>query len=359
MKPLSQLGKGGSANVGITFLRKTEYISSDQGVKRFESSTSKDLLRMRNNNARKRKSNIDKEDSGNILNNVIKGFVIAHPEDSRSEQYALEKIAAAQITPAEQSAWSAPKHPTKPDLELLDSYPLLPDLEAVPAVGSYILIKYNTDPSASVNGYNQCLDVAILKPTNSNHEKFNERMEAYEKDLSLTKPTTEYDYELYMMDDMDAVKNVKRKFDSIDNDRDASNLYNHTDDEGKRFFKFNRVRAYETFQQQGEGGQPYDDSVTIAIHDPALDKSGKPSRLNKGAYIYPVLQRTQLRPKRKQQHHFNTDNNQISDVLLMSVRDADEEEMARKIAARATLDTTIVLPESNEDTGPAEIAAEA
>ena len=292
----------------------------------------------------------------NILKNVIKGFEVAYPEDVYTGEDTTEKVQGAEITSADLAAWKNPKHPTRPGLKVLDSYPVLPDLDSQPAVGSYILVKYNTDPSASTKGYNPCLDVAVLAPTNANTVKFEERLEAYEKNLSMLKPTTEYDYEMYMPDDAAAVRGVKRKFDVNAPDNEDESLYTFTDDQGGRAFKYKRVRAYETFQQQADGDDPFADSVALALHDPEAATGGK--RLSKAAYFYPVLQRTQLRPKRKNKQ-MQYEDNQPADTLVVSVRDATEEELSRRQAARAKLDASLNVGDEAADAAPAEISADA
>lgn len=346
LRPLSHFGKGGLGNAGATFLRRTEYVSSDQGIKRFESSTSKDLLKLRNDAKRRKTDTFDKEHPLNILKNVIKGFDIAYPKDAYTGEDTTEKVQGSAITNADMTAWTNPKHPTKPELKVVDSYPLLPDLDALPAVGSYILVKYSTDPSASVKGYNPCLDIAVLAPTHPNNAKFEERLEAYEKDLSMAKPTTEYNYEMYMLEDPSAVRRVERKFDVNFPENDDPSLYNFVDDQGNSAFKYKRVRAYETYQQQADGDDPFGDSVALALHDPDTHP-GDGRRLTKGAYFYPVLQRTQLRPKRKNRQS-QMEENQSADTLVVTVRDANEEEMSRRLAAKAKLDPTLVLPEEIE-----------
>ncbi|KAF4550997.1 Paf1-like protein [Elsinoe fawcettii] len=359
LKPLSQIGKG-NTGAGATFLRKTEYISSDQGIKRYESSTSRDLFKIRNDPKRRKDALLDKESHLNIIKHVLKGFDIAYPKDAHSGDDTTESIKGAEITTSDITAWSNPKHPKKPGLKLLDSYPLLPDLDAVPGVGSYILFKYSTDPSASVKGYDTRLDTAVLKPNNPNTLKFEQQMEAFEKDLNLSQPTQHYDYEMYMLDDVEAVKNVKRKFDVNDPDNNDENLYTFTDDQGNKGFRYKRVRAYETYQQQADGGNAFGDSVALALHDPDMEigHDGEKSRLPKGAYMYPVLQRTYLRPKRKVQNAY-VEEAQAADAIVATVRDPDEDELARRLNARAKLDTAMIVTEAADDAAVQEISSPA
>jgi len=347
LRPLAALGKSNAANGGVSFLRRTEYISSNQGQNRFESSTSKDLLRLRSDPKRRRKGNVNKEHPLNILKHVVKGFDVAYPRDAYAGEDSTERVRGAEITEADAKAWTNPKHPSRPELQLLDSYPVLPDLGALPGVGSYIVTKFNTNPVPDTGKYDPRLDVAILRPQNPYAEKQEDRMAAYETDDTLPKPTTEYDYEYYLTEEAGAVRGIKRKFDMDDVENNDSSFYTFSDDQGNKSFKYDRVRAYETYQQAGDADDPYADSVALALHDPELTTGGAAQRLVKGAYFYPVLQRTNLRPKRKAPGQ-RYEEAQVIDGLRVTVRDGDDEEQARRLAARAKLDTTITLPETDE-----------
>jgi len=359
LKPVSALGKPSALSGGVSFLRRTEYISSNQGSQRFESSTSKDLLRR--DVKRRRKQNLNKEDPLNILRHVVKGFDVAYPRDAYAGEDTPEKIRGADITDADTKAWAKPSHPTKPDVQLLDSYPVLPDLDALPSTSSFIITKFNTNPSDIRDRYDTRLDVAILRPTNPNTEKQDDLLAAYETDLSTTKPIAEYDYEFYMTDDRHAVRGIKRKLDPFDPDHDSPDLYTFTDAEGNRSFKYDRIRAYETYQQAGDADDAYADSVALALHDPKSNV-GNSKRLKKGAYFYPVMQRANLRPKRKANSQRYEEAPAIIDGLRVVARDPSAFELNRKMIARAKLDTSITAPEpmeEEEEEGSQDVAAEA
>ena len=331
-------------------MRRTEYISSNQGSQRFESSTSKDLLRR--DNKRRRKQNLNKEDPLNILRHVVKGFDVAYPQDVYKGEDTEKKIRGADVTEADAKAWARPSHPTKPDVQLLDSYPVLPDLEALPSIGSYIITKFNTNPSEINERYDNRLDVAIMRPTNPNTEKYEDLLAAYETDLSMTKPIAQYDYEFYMTDSRHAVRGIKRKLDLNDPDHDSPDLYTHTDPDGTKSFKYDRIRAYETYQQAGDDDDAYADSVALALHDPKMDVGfveGTAKRLKKGAYFYPVKQRANLRPKRKPTGQRYEEPPAIIDQLRVIARDPNALEMNRRMIAKAKLDTTITAPEPMEE----------
>lgn len=347
LKPLAALGKPTSMTAGVSFLRRTEYISSTQGPTRFESSTSKDLLRVRNDPKRKRKPNVGKDDPINILRSLVKGFDIAYPHDAYTGPDSETNIRGAEITDADLKAWSNPKHPTKPDVTLVDSYPVLPDLDALPGTGSYIITKFSTNPAANTeNTYDPRLDVAILRPTNADMSKYEEKMAAYEADPTLPKPLQEYEFEFFLNAAEESVRGIKRKFDVNDPEHDDENLYDYEDGEGRKGFKYARLRPYETYQQAGDADDAYGDTVALALHDPELDVApvdGAQKRLKKGAYYYPIQQRTHLRPKRKGPgalSQVEQEGEQI-DALHVTIRDADEDETARRLAARAKLDNSV------------------
>ena len=157
------------------------------------------------------------------------------------------------------------------------------------------------------------------------------------KHLAMSKPTMEYDYEMYMLEDPSAVRGVKRKFDVNDPKNDDDNLYTFTDDQGLRAFKFKRVRAYETYQQQADGDDACGDSVALALHD---FSSGN-KRLPKGAYFYPIVQRTGVRPKRNVGKMLYQMEEQKIDELNVTVADMNEESRAEQLEKRAQLDPAV------------------
>lgn len=337
-------------------MRRTEYISSNAGGMRFESSTSKEVTRSRNDPKRARKTAVDKENPLNILRNVIRGFDLAYPQDVYTGEETEQRIRGAEVSIEDKRAWSKPRHPTKSNLELLDSYPVLPDLDAFPGIGSYIMTKFSTNPLGTTDGHDRRLDTAILLPVVEEHyqEKLEERMAAYNSDLSLPKPTPEYDYQLYVADAPETVRGIKRKFDFDDPDHDDPALYNHVDDEGNGHFKFNRIRAYETYQQAGDQDDPFGDTLAVALHDPS--QSGKGRDLKKGAYFYPILQRTSLRPKRKPKQGVSQleEDQVVIDALEVTVRDSNEMELSKRSDVKAKFDSSIRVEEAN-----AEVTAEA
>lgn len=357
LRPLAALGKSAAASGGVSFLRRTEYISSNQGQGRFESSTSHDLLRLRNDPKRKRKPEAEnKQDPNTMLRYVVKGFDVAYPHDARKGPDSKEdnKVKGAAITDADAKAWANPKHPTHPGLHLLDSYPVLPDLDAVQERSlAFIVMRFNSNPSGMTDKYDPCLDVAMLKPINQNEERHEDRMAAYEADLNLAKPAPEYDYELYMPENRQYVHGMKRKFDVRDPDNDDPSLYSHDEADGSKSFRYNKIRTYETYQQAGDSENHYGDTVALALHDPDLDvgaTSGTAKRLKKGAYFYPIMQRTNIRQKRKVAG-YQGEEEETADIIGITVRNPTEPELKGRQLAKSEVDPTVPVPEMDQEDG--------
>ncbi|KAI7128886.1 hypothetical protein KC352_g31610 [Hortaea werneckii] len=139
-------------------------------------------------------------------------------------------------------------------------------------------------------------------------------MDEWDSNSNKPQPLIEYDYDFYAPNDPSAVRGIKRKFDANDPDHDDPSLYSEEaaaaaaatedggDSETSRFFKYDRVRTYETYNQVGNPDKFYDDSIALSLHDPETDVGTVPGytkRLAKAAYYYPIIQRTALRAKRK------------------------------------------------------------
>lgn len=280
----------------------------------------------------------------NIIRNIAKGFDIAYPGDAFTGEDSTENIRGAEVTSGEASAWSKPRHPTKPDLQLLDSYPVLPDLDALPTNGSYMVTKFITNPFGASDVYDQRLDTAIFRPIDDPQMQthFQRKLAEWDPRSAKPQPLPEFDYDYYVVADQSAVRGIKRKFDVNDPENDDPELY--TDDlaEGQRGFKYERVRTYETYTQHGNPNNYYNDSVALALHDPESEVGAVPGvtkRLSKGAYYYPIIQRTALRPKRKvgRMAVSQADEDRIDELNLM-VGELAEDDRARLLERIADLD---------------------
>jgi len=347
LKPLSSLGKGAGAGGAVSFLRRTEYTSS-QGTQQLASSA----LTSARPDLKKRKQSTDKENPVTIIRNITKGFDIAYPKDAFRGEDSTTNIRGQAPTDAENQAWQKPRHPTKPEVTLLDSYPILPDLDALPTAASYVVAKFTSNPAASQDGYDVRLDAAILMPKEDKAamDKYNQRKAEWTEESGKPGPMPEDDYDFFLPIEAATSRGLKRKLDPNDPDNDDPELY--TDDNSA--FRYTRLRTYETYGQTADANHHYDDSVALALHDPDIENgagSGARNRLPKGAYFYPVLQRTALRPKRIV-NTFGQASQMVEgetiDELSVKVMENDEATRETLLRLKAQLDPSIAVPEATQ-----------
>ncbi|KAI9700718.1 MAG: hypothetical protein M1836_002087 [Candelina mexicana] len=345
LRPLSSLGKPTAITSGVSFLRRTEYISSEQGRSRFESTTSSGLVRSTGHAKPKRKLlDESQDDPMNILRSVLKGFDLANPEEAYTGgDDASGNVRRAVITQAEREAWNKPKHPTKKKLTMVESYPVLPDLDAYPDSGGYIVTKFATNPMAESDTYDTRLDVGLLRPlplAPDYVENLNAQSAAHGADPSKPAPgPPHHDYEYFLPLSEADVGNIQRKFDVDDPQRDDPNLYASTMKHNQEpCFNFKRVRAYETVSATASS---LFEEVAVVLHDPK--DSGK--RLQKAAYYYPIMQKSQIRPRRTTKLTFGLSQSQRQeeeadriDYLNVTVGEPSPDESRARSNARASYD---------------------
>ncbi|KAF2280184.1 Paf1-domain-containing protein [Westerdykella ornata] len=308
MRPPNALGKASSAVAsGISFLRRTEYTTAfTTGGSKFESSTSSNTMRLK---AKRRRADLSQDDPLNIAKHIQKGFDLAYPADAHTGVDTEDKLRAAQIAPEEKQAWRNPKHPSKPNLTLLDSYPLLPDWDAVPDTGSYMIYRFAAPPVKDTeSGYDERLDVAILRPMGESiddHETYLAEVQRHKEDPTLPLPLPRYHFEFFLPadKDKDKVRGIKRNFSTFDPDNEDEIPFDQgVDDEGRprKFFKYENIRTYDTHNQSGDPNDTYGNVVALALHDPETHPAPRlrATKLQKAAYFYPISQRTVIKPKR-------------------------------------------------------------
>ena len=325
LRPLSELGKPKFSTGGHSFLRRTEYISSEAKARaEANASAAKASSKTPTTKLARRQTDVTKEDPMNILRHVIKGFDLANPEDEYKGQDDSSHLRGAQSTPAEVEAWKRPRHPTKPDLKLLDSYPVKPDLDAITDQGAYIISKFAGNPTNSNNEHDIRMDVGLLNP--------------------IEKAAEEYDYEFYLPQEVDTARQIKRKFDCMDEEDDS---HNHTNKDGVPAFRYQHHRTYDIGRQVNSLDQPYKE-VALALYNPMLDlqskATGARSRLDKGAYYYPIGIKMQLKPKRNKnlanlglQKKAVDDEVERPDEIDLVLQDPDEDEIEKRKGHRAEL----------------------
>ena len=333
----------------MSFLRRTEYITASQATSKYDAASTKDILRQRTPARKRRRPDVARDDRGEIIRNITRGFDLAYPHDAYRGPETTTQVRGAEIIREDRDAWAKPQHPTKRDVSLLDSYPILPDLDAICDMDGFNVTKFQTNPAAASNLYDTRLDVSVLLVGELSPEEQTlqmERLAAYEADPSLPRPAPEYEYEFFIPQNQTSVPSIKRKWDMTDPENDSEELYDADSQlvPGARCFQYGRQRAYETYQQT-MSKDVFNDSVVLALHDPALEiapvPGAEPRKRQKAGYVYPVVQRTFVRPKRKAQVRGGAqdeeDRSHRADALEVYIRAPTDEESSAKAAKKEVI----------------------
>lgn len=314
LRPLSELGKPKYAPGGHSFLRRTEYISSETGRARPDPSAFKNPVKPP---VKPRKpADTTKDEPINVLRASVKGFDIANPKEVYGGPDNKDNIRGTPAAPAEVESWNNPKHPAKSGTKVLDAYPIVPDVDAITDSGSFMVTKFASNPTQSTTVRDTRMDVALLHPIEMKPEvaaEFKAKQAAHEADPAHNPAAgdPQFSYDLFLPLSEHSVKNIKKKFDVDDPEKDNDALYTKKDKSGVGSFRYEHVRTYDTARQSGTPDHPYKE-VALALHDLELEKKSEDTdigersqeaadgRLDKAAYYYPIAQKLQLKPRRNQ-----------------------------------------------------------
>lgn len=303
LRPLSTLGKPKTGASDVSFLRRTEYISS--GVSKPKDSI---FLKAGGNSANARRPERRK---------------VASPEPGKGTpawmKRCIEKsfsAAAAQLADR-----SRVKHPSKRNLKLVDAQPLLPDLDAFPDSGAYVAVKFQTNPVTSTDVYDSRMLSGLLLPIERNQTQeaaFEAAMKLHERDpVNNPRPNNMMDYNFFMPENVETGEKFRQCFDIDNPNNKDESLY--TLDDGS--FRFPHLRAYETAKEtEMTHSTKYDEEVILAYNE-----------TDKVVYYYPVMQRSVIRNQRTKNIARNIgistgeEEVQHSDELHVKVVDPDEE----------------------------------
>ncbi|KAF2473513.1 Paf1-domain-containing protein [Lindgomyces ingoldianus] len=324
LRPPNALGKPTASSAGVSFLRRTEYITSmTTSSSRFESSNSSNTMRVR---GKRRRGETSEDNPTHIIKHIIKGWNLAYPSDAYTGPETSAQLRGAEISPEEKQAWKNPKHPSKTGLHIVDSYPLVPDWDAIPDTGSFMLYKFMAPP-VNDSAYDDRLDVGLLRPvgqTVEDQELYRQEYEAHKQDPTAPSPLPRYQFEFFLPPDREKVWGIKRNFTTNDPDNESTIPFDiGADEEGRprKCFKYDHIRTYETAQQSGDPENTYND-IAIALHDPDSHEEEplRTNKLQKAAYFYPILQKTSIRPRRPGKIEMNDEQPKV-DIIETVARD--------------------------------------
>ena len=256
-------------------MRRTEYISSEAKARAEANAHAARTTPKPSTPSKARKpADAQKDDPIFMLRSVIKGFDLANPQDAYNGPDNATNIRGNPPTPAEVEAWRNPRHPTKPDVKLIDAYPLKPDLDAITDSGGFMIAKFTGNPSSVAEKRDTRMDVGIVYPRE--HE------------------SGTFDYDFFLPADDTVAHNFEAKFDVHNPHRDEPGLYTHKTADSSDHFRYNFLRTYNASRKVDTINQSYKE-VALALHD--ADGEGADTQ-EKGAYYYPIISKMQLKPRR-------------------------------------------------------------
>lgn len=289
-----------------------------------------------------------------------KGFDIAYPEDKHTGPETESKIRGLPATAQEVEEWNKPIHPDNPRLRPLETFPLLPDLDAFADASGYATFKFDKAPLPAIGGRRDTrIDVGLLHPTAPSSrliEAHAARQKAHERNAAVNPDPGEVplDWDLCLPETSDAISKIKATLNTARSHKDDDTLYTEEDEDSKnKFFRFPRLRSYETAHQVLE--QLTLRSVALSLFDPeTATESSHLSEGSKAAYYYPISQKTKLRPERKPiaQGGFAMPRREEipedrADQIKLAVREPDAEEIRLRQDSRLEVDSK--LRESGQD----------
>ncbi|RSM13692.1 hypothetical protein CEP52_001732 [Fusarium oligoseptatum] len=301
LRPIAALGKLKVAEANVSFLRRTEYISSTV-TKRHDGPLPRALLTKAN------KSRRFVEPAANspqvIKRKIDKGFDIAEHDLKDPKRV---------------------KHPSKRNLTVVDCSPLIPDLDAFPDSGAYVTLKFHQNPVASESTYDKRLLSGLFRPidrTPQEEEAYELALAAHDQDpVNNPKPQNLMNYDYYLAQSTSAGDRFRRKFDVENPEHNEEELYTHESDAGG-CFQYNRLRAYETSQEtELDHSTKFEEEIILAYNEDTFYPN------QKAVYYYPVMQKSVIRPQRTKNIARKigiAEEEQIVDQLDITVEDPTE-----------------------------------
>lgn len=348
-----QIRNRGATNTNVSFLRKTQYMTSqNRSNDPFARNTAR--TQKSSNTAKSPVAGVSREDPSYIRRHIQKGFDIGYPSSANAGG-ANAEVRPLPINAAEREAWNNPVHPSDSKLKPVEFFSLVPDLPARSDLGSFISLKFDKPPlPARSNGKrDNRIDVALLRPADDKaaEREWQVRKTAYDSNPELYEDPgpCPYDWDMCLpKNEPDVTSRLRQALNSANPSRDDPSLYTNQE---KQRFEFDRIRTLNDSTVRGEHQWRY---LALSLFDPARVPSDTPSRLRdsdqgKAAYYYQIGQRTRLKADRtKTLAHYHRELGRVTQVAAPNpdsidgmdvlVRDPNEDEEFLRAQVRGELD---------------------
>ena len=347
---LEQLRNPAPKTSNVSFLRRTQYITATTRAPDNPRATPAKVKPRAQGETK-----MSRDDPTYVKKYLQKGFDIAYPQSKHTGDDTPSAIKGLAASKDEVDAWAHPVHPTNPKLKPVGFYPMLPDLQGFPDPGGYVQFKFDKAPvgPAAAGKRDDRMDVAILHPSAPEERVCQEH--AAKVALHKANPNLypdpgplPYDYDIFLPSKKDSTKDVAASLRLSNPNRD-SEAYYHADEEAGsgphdgKFHTYDRLRTYATNFQTLNTEQRQKD-VALTLFDPTK-ASRELSSKQKGAYYYPILGKTRLKPERARTiaqaglapTRPKTKEDQI-DQMQVVVRDPNEAEFYKRSLHRAAID---------------------
>jgi len=346
---LEQLKNPAPKNVNVSFLRRTQYIAAGpRGPEGLRTTALRTKPR-----PQPERPKVSHDDPTYIKKYIMKGFDIAYPDSKHTGEDTPSRIKGHTPTKAELDAWANPVHPDNPKLKPVGFFPVLPDLQGFPDPGGFVQFKFDKAPVPGISGKrDDRMDVAILVPSAPEERICQEH--AAKTALHKANPNLypdpgpiPWDYDLFLPEKKGSTKKIKSSLKISNPDRDNEDNYTHEGPDNNKFHRYDRVRTYATSSQTLNTDQKQKD-IALTLFDPAeLDESERANihLKQKGAYYYPILGKTRLKPERSRTiaqaglapTRPKAKEDQVHQIQVV-VRDPDEAEKYKRAQHRAAID---------------------
>ncbi|KAI5290583.1 hypothetical protein KEM54_001115 [Ascosphaera aggregata] len=365
---LDQLRNPAPKNSNVSFLRRTQYITPTTAGVAKPVALSLSLSKTPTTTAPKRKAS--REDPPYIKKYIMKGFDIAYPQSQHTEADTESRIRGLPATKAEIDAWTKPTHPTNPKARPVGLYPLVPDLTGFNDTPGYVQLKFEKAPVPTINGArDDRMDVAIVVPSNPDEsvvQEYESRKALHESNPKAYPdpgPQVPLDYDVYLPDGEGLTERIKEALNVGNPYRDDEENYTHERDNGTKSFKYNHLRTYSTSSVMFTVKDRQFRDLALVFFDPKEESkqnhsSTIPHRLTqKAAYYHPILTKSRIRPERARvlsQAGLSRSRGKVgivADQLHLSLRDPNDQEVARRVEHRAQIDSKFAhtIPEQLQD----------